>query len=54
MTATSAMVSWPAATAGDNPVASYHVYQGNAELATVAAPATSATLTGLTPATAYA
>ncbi|MEV6212815.1 glycosyl hydrolase family 18 protein [Kitasatospora sp. NPDC051914] len=51
-TAHTAALSWPAATAGDFPVASYEVLNGSTVLGTSAT--TSATLTGLTPATAYA
>ncbi len=50
-------LAWPAATPGTAPLADYRVYTGDpattAPLATVAAPATTATLTGLTPATTY-
>lgn len=51
-------LTWTASTAGTDPVASYQVYSGDpattAPVATVNAPATTATVTGLTPATAYA
>ncbi|GHJ26065.1 endoglucanase [Streptomyces hygroscopicus subsp. sporocinereus] len=50
-------LSWTASAAGSSPVASYQVYSGDpagtAPVATVDAPATSATVTGLSPATAY-
>ncbi|MDT0542893.1 glycoside hydrolase family 44 protein [Streptomyces lonegramiae] len=52
-----ATLSWAASTAGSSPVATYQVYSGDpagaAPVATVDAPATSATVTGLSPATAY-
>ncbi len=51
-----ATLTWGASTAGSSPVASYQVYSGDtagAPVATVDAPATSATVTGLSPATAY-
>ncbi|MGW3356800.1 glycoside hydrolase family 44 protein [Streptomyces bungoensis] len=50
-------LTWPAATAGTAPLADYRVYAGDpattAPLATVPAPATTARLTGLSPATSY-
>ncbi|MET9697817.1 glycoside hydrolase family 44 protein [Streptomyces sp. NPDC006529] len=50
-------LTWPAATPGASPLADYRVYAGDpattAPLATVPAPATTATVTGLTPTTAY-
>ncbi|MEU6556970.1 glycoside hydrolase family 44 protein [Streptomyces sp. NPDC046915] len=52
-----ATLSWTASTAGSSPVASYQVYSGDpattAPVATVDAPATSATVTGLSPSTTY-
>ncbi|OKI21845.1 glycosyl hydrolase family 18 protein [Streptomyces sp. CB03911] len=50
-TAHSLALSWPAATAGDFPVASYEVLSGATVLAT--STTTSVLVTGLTPATAY-
>ncbi|MCX5213977.1 glycosyl hydrolase family 18 protein [Kitasatospora sp. NBC_00240] len=50
-TAHSLALSWPAATAGDFPVASYEVLSGATVLAT--STTTSVLATGLTPATAY-
>ncbi|WP_033818414.1 glycosyl hydrolase family 18 protein [Kitasatospora sp. MBT63] len=50
-TARSLALSWTAAAPGDFPVASYEVLSGATVLAT--APGTTATVTGLTPATAY-
>jgi hypothetical protein len=50
-------LTWPAATAGTAPLANYRLYAGDpattAPLATVSAPTTTATVTGLTPSTAY-
>lgn len=50
-------LTWPAATPGTSPLADYRVYAGDpattAPLATVTSPATTATVTGLSPATAY-
>ncbi|MEV0530632.1 glycoside hydrolase family 44 protein [Kitasatospora sp. NPDC050463] len=50
-------LTWPAATPGTSPLADYRVYAGDpattAPLATVPASATTAIVTGLTPATAY-
>ncbi|CAG7646596.1 glycoside hydrolase family 44 protein [Actinacidiphila bryophytorum] len=50
-------LTWPAATPGTSPLAGYRVYAGDpattAPLATVTSPATTATVTGLSPATAY-
>ncbi|MEW2120199.1 glycoside hydrolase family 44 protein [Streptomyces sp. NPDC005474] len=50
-------LTWPAATPGTSPLADYRVYAGDpattAPLATVPASATTVTVTGLTPATAY-
>ncbi|MFR0359545.1 glycoside hydrolase family 44 protein [Streptomyces sediminimaris] len=50
-------LAWPAATPASAPLADYRVYSGDpattAPLATVTAPATTARLTGLTPATSY-
>ncbi|MGW2788812.1 glycosyl hydrolase family 18 protein [Streptomyces sp. NPDC001251] len=51
VTAHSVSLAWSAATAGDHPVASYEVLTGDTVLATTAT--TSATVTGLTPATGY-
>jgi endoglucanase len=52
VTATGATLTWSASTAGSNPIAGYDVYQvGGAKLASTTS--LSATLTGLTPATAY-
>lgn len=52
-----ATLTWTASTAGTDPVASYQVYSGDpsttAPLATVDAPATTATVTGLAPDTTY-
>ncbi|MGW2327565.1 glycoside hydrolase family 44 protein [Streptomyces sp. NPDC001700] len=51
-----ATLTWGASTAGSSPVARYEVYSGDttgAPVATVDAPATSATVAGLSPATAY-
>jgi Glycoside hydrolase family 44/Cellulose binding domain/Fibronectin type III domain len=52
-----ATLGWTAAAAGSAPVSGYEVYSGDpatsAPVAEVAAPATSATVTGLTPSTAY-
>ncbi len=52
-----ATLTWAASTAGSAPVASYEVFSGDpagsAPIATVNAPATTATITGLSPATAY-
>ncbi|MFF4384151.1 glycosyl hydrolase family 18 protein [Kitasatospora sp. NPDC001547] len=50
-TAHTLALSWPAATGGDFPVASYDVLSGSTVLAT--GPATSVLVTGLTPATSY-
>nr|WSX74966.1 cellulose binding domain-containing protein [Streptomyces sp. NBC_00899] len=51
-------LTWAAATPGSAPLAGYRVYAGDpgttAPLATVTAPATTATVTGLAPATTYA
>jgi endoglucanase len=49
-------LSWTAATPGSSAIASYTVYKAGSPataVATVAAPATTATVTGLTPSTAY-
>lgn len=50
-------LAWTASGAGSSPVAGYQVYSGDpagtSPVATVDAPATSATVTGLSPATAY-
>ncbi|MYW03622.1 glycosyl hydrolase family 18 protein [Streptomyces sp. SID3343] len=51
ITARSISLGWTAATAGDYPVTAYEVVSGGNTVATV--PTNSATLTGLTPATAY-
>ncbi|MFD9563323.1 glycosyl hydrolase family 18 protein [Streptomyces sp. NPDC059994] len=51
VTAHSVSLAWAAATGGDYPVASYDVLSGATVVATAATP--SATVTGLTPATAY-
>ncbi|MEV4614594.1 glycosyl hydrolase family 18 protein [Kitasatospora sp. NPDC049258] len=50
-TAHTLALSWPAAAAGDFPVASYEVLSGTTVLATTAT--TAVTVTGLTPATGY-
>ncbi|MEU8630196.1 glycosyl hydrolase family 18 protein [Streptomyces sp. NPDC048669] len=52
VTARTASLSWTAATAGDFPVASYDILAGG-EVVGSATATTSATVTGLTPATAY-
>ncbi|MGW2642032.1 glycoside hydrolase family 44 protein [Streptomyces sp. NPDC001348] len=50
-------LGWTASNAGSSPVSSYQVYSGDpastAPVATVDAPATTATVTGLSPSTAY-
>ncbi|WP_327272060.1 glycosyl hydrolase family 18 protein [Streptomyces sp. NBC_01224] len=51
-TARTASLSWTAATAGDFPVASYDILAGGKVVGTATA-VTSATVTGLTPATSY-
>lgn len=51
VTARTIALGWSAATGGDYPVAGYEVVSGGNTVATV--PTNSATLTGLTPATAY-
>ncbi|MGW4032615.1 glycosyl hydrolase family 18 protein [Streptomyces sp. NPDC004838] len=51
VTARTASIAWDAATAGDYPVASYEVLSGGTTVAT--STTTSATVTGLTPATDY-
>lgn len=52
VTARTASLSWTAATAGDFPVASYDILAGGKVVGSATA-TTSATVTGLTPATAY-
>ncbi|MEU1071374.1 MULTISPECIES: glycosyl hydrolase family 18 protein [unclassified Streptomyces] len=51
VTAHTVSLAWAAANGGDHPVASYDVLSGGTVVATATAP--SATVTGLTPATAY-
>ncbi|MFI1394658.1 glycosyl hydrolase family 18 protein [Streptomyces sp. NPDC020681] len=51
VTARTVALSWPAAAAGDHPVASYEVVSGGSTVAS--STTTSATVTGLTPATSY-